>query len=97
MERPPQPPAKLSPHTSLGLTIRFAGLGWLVAIDVVGPTLLGLWLDSLWGTTPLLLFIGLGLGTILVPMSVWQYVRMAFATTAATKPAAPNPDPPPSD
>ena len=96
MEQPSEPAGKPSAYTSLGLTVRFAGLGWLVAVDVVGPMLLGLWLDSLWDTAPLMLFIGLGLGTILVPMSVWQYVRMAFAATAApAKPPAPDPDSPP--
>ena len=65
-------------YTSIALAARFTGLGWLIAVELVAPTILGLWLDGVWDTRPIMTLAGLGLGTLLVPLSVWQYLRVAF-------------------
>ena len=47
------------------LLAEVVGLGWYVALCIVGGTLGGLWLDGRLGTTPLLTVIGLLLGVAL--------------------------------
>ncbi len=43
---------------------QFIGLGWYIATAIIAPTLLGLWLDERFSTTPILLLIGLLTGLI---------------------------------
>jgi F0F1-type ATP synthase assembly protein I len=43
---------------------QFIGLGWYIATAIITPTLLGLWLDERFSTTPILLLIGLLTGLI---------------------------------
>ena len=42
--------------------LQFAGVGWFIASAIVLGTLGGAWLDSRFGTSPLLILLGLALG-----------------------------------
>ena len=53
--------------------MQLLGIGWYVAICIVGGVLGGLWLDDIAGTGPLLTLIGLGLG---LASSGWGGYRM---------------------
>jgi ATP synthase protein I len=44
--------------------LQFAGIGWYIAVSIVGGTLGGVWLDGRLGTSPLFLLLGLLLGLI---------------------------------
>lgn len=43
---------------------QFTGIGWYIAAAIVGPTLLGVWIDEKAGTEPLFLLVGLLFGVI---------------------------------
>lgn len=50
--------------STLVLLTRMAGIGWFVAISIVGGALVGVWLDRQFGTQPALLLTGLVVGVI---------------------------------
>lgn len=56
----------------LGLAMRLAGVGWFVAICIVGGLLLGIWLDSLFNTKVLFTLLGLGLGLVVAFLGVYR-------------------------
>lgn len=43
---------------------QFITIGWYIAAAILGPTLLGVWIDGKVGTAPLFLLVGLLLGVI---------------------------------
>lgn len=50
---------------------------WRMFVPSIGFTLLGMWLDSEWGTTPWLMFIGIIIGLVIAALAVWlQYKRL---------------------
>ena len=46
----------------MGTVLRLLGIGWFVALCLLGGTLGGLWLDGRLETSPLMTMIGLGGG-----------------------------------
>ncbi|MEX2598404.1 MAG: AtpZ/AtpI family protein [Dehalococcoidia bacterium] len=46
----------------LASAFQFVGIGWYIAVSIVGGTLGGVWLDGKAGTAPLFLLLGLLLG-----------------------------------
>jgi hypothetical protein len=61
--------------TPTGL-IKILGLVTLImVIPMVGGTIVGLALDGLYGTSPLLVLIGLALGSLIAGMGVWLLIR----------------------
>jgi len=54
------------------------GLGGLLVGAVVGGTLLGLLLDSLAGTSPLFVVLGVALGIVGAGIGFWSRVRSAL-------------------
>jgi F0F1-type ATP synthase assembly protein I len=42
--------------------VSLLGLGWAIALSLVGGVLIGLWLDGRFGTSPILTIVGLIIG-----------------------------------
>jgi F0F1-type ATP synthase assembly protein I len=53
----------------------FASLGLTFAIVLGGFLALGLWLDSIWHTSPIFLFVGIVLGLVVAVISTVNIVR----------------------
>ena len=51
---------------------RLLGVGWYVAICIVGGVWGGVWLDEKLGTSPLFLLIGLMLGLVIAGAGVYR-------------------------
>ena len=50
--------------TALLLLGTFADTTWRMLVPSVGLTLIGVWLDSMWGTKPWLMVLGIVIGSI---------------------------------
>lgn len=55
-----------------GVVLRLTGVGFYVGGSIVLGVFVGLWLDSKWNTTPLLVIIGLLLGLVVAFYGVWR-------------------------
>lgn len=54
----------MNPRPWWASAVLFTGMGWYIAAAIIGPTLLGVWIDGKAGTTPLFLLIGIILGVV---------------------------------
>jgi ATP synthase protein I len=52
--------------------LRFIGVGWFIAISILLGVLGGLWLDSKFGTKPILVIVGLILGLVVAFYGVYR-------------------------
>jgi len=52
--------------------LRLTGVGFFIGISIVGGVVVGLWVDSKLGTSPVLVIVGLILGVILAVYGVYQ-------------------------
>ncbi|MCK4369103.1 MAG: AtpZ/AtpI family protein [Dehalococcoidales bacterium] len=52
--------------------LRFIGVGWFIGISIVGGVLGGLWLDSKFGTKPILVIVGLIFGLVVAFYGVYR-------------------------
>lgn len=57
---------------------RLLGIGWFVAICIVGGVWGGAWLDGKLGVSPLFLLIGLLLGLTIGGIGVFRMIAAAF-------------------
>jgi F0F1-type ATP synthase assembly protein I len=57
------------------LALRLTGIGWYIAASIVGGIMLGWWIDGKLGTSPLLLLIGLLLGTVVAFYGTYRLVQ----------------------
>ncbi len=56
--------------------LQLLALGWYIALSLLIPTLVGLWLDKKQSNPfPLFTIIGLGLGTIIMIYGVYRMIR----------------------
>lgn len=56
--------------------LQLVAIGWYIALSLLIPFLVGLWLDKrIFDTFPLLTFIGLGLGTVIMIYGVYRMLR----------------------
>ncbi|GAG60170.1 unnamed protein product [marine sediment metagenome] len=55
-----------------GAALRFIGVGWFIGISIVGGVLVGLWLDSKFGTKPILVIVGLIFGLVVAFYGVYR-------------------------
>ena len=60
------------------LVARLLGVGWYVAICIVGGVWGGVWLDDKLGTSPLFLLIGLVLGIGIAGAGVFRMLAALF-------------------
>ena len=61
------------------LVARLLGVGWYVAICIVGGVWGGVWLDDRLGTSPLFLLIGLMLGIGVAGAGVYRMLTPLFS------------------
>ena len=61
--------------TPLGLIRILAQVTAIMVIPMVGGAVAGLVLDGALGTSPLLVLIGLGLGTLIAAVGIWLLIR----------------------
>lgn len=54
------------------LVARLLGVGWFIAICIVGGVWSGVWLDEKLGASPLFLLIGLALGMVIAGGGVYR-------------------------
>ena len=54
------------------------GIGWLVAIAIIGGVLVGHWLDGKLGTSPVFLIIGISLGVAVAVYGVYTTIKPFF-------------------
>ena len=57
---------------------RLIGLGWLVALSIVGGIMLGVWIDGELGSSPLFMLIGLALGIGVAALGVHRALSSFF-------------------
>lgn len=68
----PEPPKPIRSQTAILLST-MADTSWRMFVPTIGLLLLGRWLDTWLGTTPIALLIGLGLG---VAASIWLITKL---------------------
>ncbi len=61
--------------TPLGLVKILAQVTAIMVIPMVGGAVAGLVLDGMLGTSPLLVLLGLGLGTLIAALGIWLLIR----------------------
>lgn len=54
--------------------LRLVGMGWYVALSIVGGVLAGIWLDNKLHTKPVMVIIGLLLGLVIAFYGVYQMI-----------------------
>lgn len=79
-----------TPH-AMAIAMEWVSRIITVSLEMVLPGLGGQWLDRRWGTSPLLLLLGLALG---LSLGVWQLIRMTRGgNQGRTKSSADSKDP----
>lgn len=67
---------KTPPESSSTVVLMtIADTTWRMFVPSIGCTLLGVWLDSKWDTSPWLLFAGVILGFLVAAFAVWQQYK----------------------
>jgi len=61
--------------TQLGLIRILAQVTAIMVIPIAGGAVAGLVLDRILGTSPLLVLIGLGVGTLISAIGIWLLIR----------------------
>jgi hypothetical protein len=61
--------------TPLGLIKILAQVTAIMVIPMVGGTVLGLVVDGMFGTSPMWVLIGLGVGTLISVTGIWLLIR----------------------
>ena len=51
--------------TGKGVAVRLLGIGWYIAMCISGGAALGLWVDNVYGTSPIFTLFGVFLGVML--------------------------------
>ena len=67
----------------MGTVLRLLGIGWFVALCLLGGVFGGLWLDGRLGTSPLMAMIGLGGGLVIAGIGTYRML-MAVVSTSGT-------------
>ena len=76
-------------QSTLLLLGRLTGFGWYVAISIAGGTLLGVWLDRQWDTSPALTLVGLAVGIAVATLGLVRLIRAFGGQAAARNDAGP--------
>ena len=56
----------------MGTALKFLGIGWFVALCLLGGTMAGLWLDEFFGLSPVITIIGLITGLIMAGIGTYR-------------------------
>lgn len=62
------------------IALQLLGLGWYVALCIVGGVVGGVWLDRVSGLSPLFTLLGVLLGTVAAFYGLYKMVRPLFST-----------------
>jgi hypothetical protein len=65
----------------MGTVLRLLGIGWFVALCLLGGVFGGLWLDDRLGTSPLMAMIGLAGGLVIAGIGTY---RMLMAVVSGS-------------
>lgn len=63
----------------MGIALRLVGIGWYVAICLLGGSLGGVWLDSRAGSSPLFVLLGLGAGLAAAAFGMYRMLMAVLA------------------
>ena len=63
----------------MGTVLRLLGIGWYVALCLLGGGFGGLWLDGRLGTRPLFVLAGLGAGLIVAGIGMYRMLMAVLA------------------
>ena len=75
-------PKRTRAHAQTVVTVlKFTGLGWIIAANLIVPTLIGVWLDAIFNTEFIFIVVGVVIGALVTPVSIWQFVRIFFKNT----------------
>ncbi len=69
----------------MGTALRLLGIGWFVALCLLGGTLGGLWLDDKLETGPLMTMIGLGGGLVAAGIGTYRMLMAVVSRSHADK------------
>lgn len=62
----------------MGTALRLLGIGWFVALCIVGGVIGGLWLDGLLETGPILTLVGLGVGLAIAVAGMYHMLMVVL-------------------
>ena len=65
----------------MGTVLRLLGIGWFVALCLLGGVFGGLWLDGRLGTSPLMTMIGLGGGLAVAGIGTYRMLMAVVANS----------------
>lgn len=68
----------------MGTAFRLLGIGWYVALCILGGGLGGVWLDSRLGLSPLFTLLGLLLGIILAIVGMFRMLMAVLLNDASS-------------
>lgn len=63
----------------MGTVLRLVGVGWYVAICLLGGSLGGVWLDNRVGSSPLFILLGLGAGLAVAAFGTYRMLTAVLS------------------
>jgi len=69
----------------MGTVLRLLGIGWYVALCLIGGGFAGLWLDVRLGTRPLFVLVGLGAGLIVAGIGMYRMLNAVLSNVPDSK------------
>jgi len=69
----------------MGTVFRLLGIGWYVAVCIVGGGLCGLWLDGQFGLRPLFSLLGMGVGIFVAVFGMYRMLVLVLWGNAETE------------
>ena len=69
----------------VGTVLRLLGIGWYVALCLLGGTFGGLWLDNRTGLSPLFTLLGLGAGLAIAGIGMYRMLMAVLAQGRQSK------------
>ena len=69
----------------MGTVLRLLGIGWYVAISIVGGGLGGIWLDGRFDLDPLFTLLGLGAGIAVAVIGMYRMLIAVLSESAESE------------
>ncbi len=69
----------------MGAALRLLGIGWFVALSLLGGALGGLWLDNQIDTDPLFAMLGLGAGLLIAGIGTYRMLTAVLKKSDASQ------------
>lgn len=74
-----------SDMNTMGTVLRLLGIGWYVAVCVVGGGLCGVWIDGLFGLRPLFSLLGMGAGVFIALFGMYKMLMSVLWGNSKTR------------